>query len=343
MLSHKEKSSNPIRVYYLGSGIIGLPVVNALKNDPRIELVGCGTQPDRPQGRKRTLAPTAIGHWCSEHDLSVDKFESINTQDSTALLESLNIDVLLVFSFGQILKQEVLDIPKLHCINIHASLLPKYRGASPVNASILNGDEKTGISLMEMGRGLDSGPVYKQYEMAVHKNEKYDSLHDRLGELAGMHICDAICEIVDEKLEPVVQDESEVSIVRKINKKEGQIDWNLSAEKIERMVRAYYPWPGAYFFMSANGKERKITIREAGVCEDDKKYSPGQIVMADKHGWRVACSNGVLEIQKLIPNGKKEMSGAEFIRGCQLEPGSFINEADNCKQREPANKNWTCS
>ncbi len=320
-----DSIKNKMRVYFLGSGKIAVPVLEAVVKSDNIELVGVGTQPDQPSGRKKKLLPTPVGLWSEEHGIDIDKPSSVNKLEYRKKLEELSPDFILVVSFGQLLKKRILELPKLYCVNVHASLLPKYRGAAPIVAPILNGDEKTGVAIMEMERGLDTGAVFTAYEYVMDGTENADSLEMILGNLAAENIDDVLMKIYNQDLKPVEQEHSDATYVGKIAKQDGLVDWTYDAAKIERMSRAYYPWPGAYFFLNlGNNKKKKIQIVKAVVCENDRNYESGQVLKADKKNWIVACGTDALKIEKLIPEGKKEMSGADFLRGCKVAEGDFV-------------------
>ena len=316
---------NKICLYFLGSGKIAVPVLQALANSDFIELVGLGTQEDQPSGRKKKLLPTPVGVWADKHGITIDKTDSVNKLLFLRKLESLTPDFILVVSFGQLLKEKILSLPKYGCINIHASLLPKYRGASPITAPILNGDSSTGVTVMKMEKGLDTGPVFASFEHNLTGIENAEKLELILGELTAKNIEDILKKMYNRELYPVQQAHSKASYVGKIKKQDGEIDWEFPAIKIERMIRAYYPWPGAYFFLHfGDNKKRKIQITEAVVCQNESDTKPGQVARADKKSWVIACGTDSLEIKKLIPEGKKEMTGADFVRGSRITEGDCV-------------------
>jgi methionyl-tRNA formyltransferase len=312
-----------IKIYFLGSGKIGIPTLNAVNKNENFELVGIGTQEDRTGGRKNKIISTPVAVWAEENKLKVDKIKSVNNEDFLLYLDSLKIDILLVASFGQLLKTKLLSLPSVDCVNIHASLLPKYRGASPLTAAILSGDEKTGIAFMKMEKGLDTGSVYYMHEYNMNFTENAEELEDILGEIAGNNAVDVLKKIALKEVEPAEQNHEEATHVWKIKKQNGLINWKDSAEKIERMVRAYMPWPGAFFFLKSGKKQKKIQITSAKVVSKLDEIS-GTIIKADKNEWIVACGEDALEIEGLIPEGKNEMSGVEFLRGCRVEEGKSV-------------------
>lgn len=314
---------NKIKVYFLGSGTIAVPVIERLHNSSVISLVGAGTQTDRPAGRNRQPSPTPVGQWTDDKRLHIDKIDNVNTPSFVEKLKSLQTEIVLVISFGQIIRKTLLELPGTTWVNIHASLLPQYRGASPIVSSIINRDECTGLTYIHMDEGLDTGPVYCRHRFPLNGTEKADQLEDRLGELSAQTVEKTIAGIVDGSLRPEAQDHSIATLSRKIKKSDGMVDWNKTASEIEAMVRAYHPWPGAVFKIASAGKETSIRISSARM-RPDIHGRPGEVVTADKHTWIIGCGQGALEIERLVPQGKKEMSGAEFLRGVRLEKGIMI-------------------
>lgn len=314
-----------LRVFYLASGAIALRVLARLVSAVGIDLIGCATQPDRPAGRRKGPQPTPVGAWCAENGIPVDKPASANGRDFLAKLHDLCPDLVLVFAYGQLLKQELLGLPRLGCVNVHASLLPLYRGASPINAAILAGDRETGISIMQMERGLDSGPVYTRIPLTIDPRETADHLETRLGDLAADHIEPTLTAIAPGELTAVPQDHSSAIHAPKINKTDGHIDWTVSAIHIERQVRAYQPWPGAWFMLPTRKGPRRMTITDAAIVHEAAPHTPGTVVQADKIRWSIACGDDTLTINKVIPEGKREMPSVDFLRGSPLEPGINIH------------------
>ena len=315
--------NNKVRIYFLGSGKIGIPALKAVSESQDFELVGVGTQEDRTGGRKNKIISTPIAGWADDNGLKVDKIKSVNAEDFLSYLKSLDIDILLVASFGQILKPKLLTVPAVDCVNIHASLLPKYRGASPIAAAILNGDEKSGIAFMKMEKGLDTGPVYSMYEYKMNFKENADKLEDILSEIAGEHVTEDLKKIFSGELKFTEQNHAEATHVWKIKKQDGLINWTESAERIESRIRGYMPWPGAFFFLKTGRKEKKIQVTSAKVLKD-VDGTAGTILKADKKGWIILSGEGAIEVLKLIPEGKNEMTGVEFLRGCRVEEGSIL-------------------
>ncbi len=318
--------SNLLKIVFLGSGPIAIPIMRALASAPEIDLQAVISQLDRPAGRKRVLTPTPLAAAALEMGLDVIRTADVNTPEFTAMLQELQPDLLCVVSFGQILKSTILAVPRVCCVNVHASLLPRYRGASPIVQAIINGDKSTGVCYMQMERGLDSGPVFRTLTMELDGSEYADSLESALGDLAAQHAAKTLCAIADGTLPPAVQNPAEVTVCRKISKRDGYVDWNFSAEKIEAMTRAYFPWPGAIAkCRAANGKEITITICAAKKTENTGLAAGCCAEIAGK--LIVGCGdNTALEITELIPSGGKRMTASAFRNGLRGELPVFITE-----------------
>ncbi len=309
-----------LRIYMLGSGPIAVPVLKKLLQlaaEGRIELAGAGTQPDRPAGRKRALMSTPAGAFAAENNLQIDKYESLNDGTAEARLRELDLDFLLVVSYGQLLKKPLLELPRSGCVNIHASLLPRYRGASPIVHAIANGDSSTGVCFMDMEVGLDCGKVYKCLEIPLDGTEYADPLEIALGELASEHLLETLEAIADGTLPGVPQDPQLVSMTTKIKKSDGVIDWQQPAKVIEAGVRAYTPWPGAAFSLEIAGEIKTLMLTCAKIVDNPDNIPAGTVIRADKRGFVVACGEGALELLEVVPQGKKAMSGANYLNGCR--------------------------
>ena len=309
---NKNKDRIP-KVYFLGSGNIAVAPLEKLYSSERIQLVGIGTQMDRPAGRKRKLMPTPVGAWAAEHNIELDKPASVNSEEFLNMLRDLNPDIIFVASFGQLLKGELLELPTTSCVNLHASLLPDYRGAAPIISAVLDGISVTGITFMKMDKGLDTGPMYCIFEQLI-TNERADQLEEKLGILAAEHIEDVIEKIISSELKPQEQEHDKATYAEKIKKEDGKLDWNDPAEIIARKIRAFYPWPGVSFIIETPKRPLRITITEAEVIYESSA-TPGTTITADKNDWIIACGTGALNLKKVKPEGKGEMSGPEFVRG----------------------------
>lgn len=328
MDSVNNTAGRRIRVYFLGSGGIGLPAFDSLTDAPDIDVVGVGTRPDRPAGRRRIAHSTPVAKAAARRGISPDKPSSVNAANFLSHLQNLALDIIVLMAFGQILKPEILSLPPYGCLNIHASLLPRHRGASPIQAAIVAGDTESGISFMNMNKGLDTGPVYEEHPVSLAPDETASSLEIKLAEIAAENVCNVVRSVVCDGVQPRPQDHRRATLAPKLKKSDGQINWREPADLIERKIRAFTPWPRAYFFIKTGRKERRIQVVKA-IADAQKPVAskPGQILQADKHDWVIACGAGCLHLQRIIPSGKKEMTASEFLRGTQLQVGNVVKGA----------------
>lgn len=326
--------SGPVRTYFLGSGRLGIPVLSALASDSRIELLGVGSQCDKPYGRRKVVTPTQLCRHALEAGFTVDRVDSVNSKAFLSRLSALDLDLLLVVSFGQILRQELLQLPRFGCLNVHASLLPKYRGAAPIAEALLNGDEETGVCFMKMDKGLDTGPVYETMYSKIDPLENAGQLEDRLGGLAAERVAELCYRICRQGLEARPQPAHLESKAGKVSKEDGQLDWELSAQRIARMIRAYNPWPRVHTIVGTQRGEKRIQIVEAVPIEGNFGDSvvPGQILPMRRDIFAVACGEGFLKILRLIPEGRKEMAADEFLRGNPLLPNGILSKRKQGKK-----------
>ncbi len=319
-----------IRVFFLGSGSLGVPVLDALHQSADIHILGVASQPDRPSGRSKTPTPTPLADHAETLGLDVSKPESVNSPEFLDTLAELNPDIVVVVAFGQFLKARLLSLAPFGCFNVHASLLPRHRGASPVAAAILAGDAETGISFMHLDAGMDTGPVYSEEKMLIPPNATTFTLEMDLSELAAKTVVDTLVDVVRNGLEPQPQDDARATHAPKIKKNDGIIDWTRPAEFIERTVRAYQPWPKATCFIPRRKGLRRLQIIRCQVVPlindtpPASNNAPGTILATDDDRLTVACGENALAIERLTPEGSREMTAAEFLRGTQLEPGAQL-------------------
>ena len=314
----------------IGAGEIAVPVLRELSAAEEIQLCGIVTQPDRPAGRKNHLAATPLGAFADASGLTAERVSDVNAPEFIAKLLSISPDLVLVVSFGQLLKPELLALPRCGCLNLHASLLPRYRGASPIVQSLLNRDAETGVDLMRMEAGLDTGAVYRTWKYPLNGSEYADKLEIALGELAAANLVPALQEVVSSRLVPVPQDEEAATFCRKIKKRDGDIDWNAPAERIEAMVRAYRPWPGAVMKLISSRGEQTATILKAKTMAGPTEGPPGRVLDVGNRRLIVSCGSGALEIEQLQPSGGKAMTAAAFLNGLRGElPQVKITDLNN--------------
>lgn len=311
-----------LKIYFLGSGEIAVPVLEACVKAPALELVGVGTQPDRAAGRRGKLSPTPVGRAAEALGLVTDKPENVNAPDFIAKLRALAPDMVVVVSFGQLLRQELLELPRYGCVNVHASLLPRYRGASPIVQAILRRDAETGVCFMRMEKGLDTGAVYRILKYPLDGTEYADALELKLGELAGREVAATLAGIVAGEYPSVPQDDAAATVCRKIRKDDAWIDWRRTAEEIDAMVRAYHPWPGARCRVRRKTGDSVLTLRKVEVLPDPA-MAPGEVRIPDRRTLLVGCGKGALKILELTPESSKTMDAAAFLNGLRGEEIGF--------------------
>ena len=312
-----------VKVYYLASGHIGIPILKALLESKRLDIAGIGSQ--KRAARENAPVRSSVSplmKYCIDNGLQVDGLAKVNTEEFRGMLRDKGVELLVVASFGQILRPELLAIPRFGCLNVHASLLPKYRGASPIVAAIYNGDSRTGVSFMEMEEGLDTGGVYRTAELEIAADDNAATLEEKLGILAGRNIEDVIVDIARHGLKPVPQRAEGASYARKISKEDSWVRWERGAVEIANMVRAYADWPSTRILLPArDGGRRMAKIIKADPVESEcPDAAPGTILRADKSGIAVACGKGALLIARLLPEGKKEMDAGDYLRGYPIPP-----------------------
>lgn len=304
---------NHIKVAFLGSGQFACNVFAGLIVSDRFDVVEVISQPDKPVGRKKVLTPTPFKSYASSKGYEV--LAASNSQELLTLLENHNLDFLIVTDYGVLLTEEVIKLPKIDCLNVHASLLPQYRGASPIQAALLNGDDETGITVMSLVKELDAGPIYSYSKLSVEKNDNYQSLLSKLGDLGGRLLADTLIKIVDNGIEPVEQSLAEVSFCKKIEKRSGLIEFDQeSAISIYNKFRAYSLWPKVYF--EYQGK--KIQICAMNVSSNNFEIGKFRVFEGQLC---VGTLEGGLCISVIKPESKSEMSVVDFIRG---NPDFFV-------------------
>lgn len=305
-----------MRLVFLGTGDIGLPSLEHLLTSGHHEVVAVVTQPDKPVGRRQELTPPAVKVRALAAGLPV--LQPVKLRDATqvAALAAFQADVFVVVAYGQILSKAVLDLPKKGCLNIHASLLPRHRGASPIQAAIREGDPESGITIMWMDEGLDTGDILLQERLALAPEETGGSLHDRLALLAPSVLERALGQIEDGTAPRLPQDPALATHCRKLEREHGHLDWYRPAPELERLIRAYQPWPGTFTRLHSGGKSLQLKIRKAILTAptDSPALAAGSVFAKDGRLW-VGCGDGVLELKELQLEGRKTMPVADFLRG----------------------------
>jgi methionyl-tRNA formyltransferase len=300
--------SKKLRVVFIGTGEIGAPTLRNLLASDCYELVGVITQPDKPAGRSQKLTAPPIKIALHQSNVPVLQPARIKSSEAIERIRAWEPDVIVVMAYGQILPRAVLEIPRLACLNLHASLLPKYRGAAPIQAAIVAGDKETGITAIYMDEGLDTGDILLQKKVDISPNETGESLHHHLATIAPEALQESLQLLAAGTAPRRPQNSTTATYAPKLTRADGKIDWSESAEEIERKIRAFNPWPGA--FMELNGRNVKVFSASA-VAGSGK---PGEILQTNKD-FVVAAGKGALSLREVQLEGKSRMKGVDFARG----------------------------
>ena len=307
-----------LRIAYAGTPDFAVPALKALiASQQQLELVL--TQPDRKAGRGRKIHESPVKQAATSANVQIFQPYDINAEEALAYLKSFHLDIVVVAAYGQIFSQALLDLPRLGCINIHASLLPRWRGAAPIQQAILGADKKTGVTIMQMCRAMDAGDIWLQSECEIKPTDNAARLHDRLAALGGPALMRVLSLIEQGGRRPYPQPETRVTYCTKLKKSDGLIDWHESAELIERKIRAFYPWPVAY--TSLHGRRLRITRAELNPRQSGAQ--PGLITDAGKAGIKVHTGRQGIIIHELIPQAGRRVSAADFANANQL-PGQLL-------------------
>jgi len=298
---------------------------DALKD--KFEIIAVITAQDKPKGRKQILTPSPVKLWAQENNLSVLQPDKIRKPEWIEKIKALAPDLIILCAYGQIIPQEILDIPKYKALNIHPSLLPKYRGASPIQSVILNGQTETGVCLMIMDAEMDHGPIIQNSKFEIQNSKiTFNKLADQLADLGAELLIKTLPDYIEGKIKPQEQDHSQATLCKLIKKEHGKIDWNKSAEEIERQIRAFAEWPTAYTEIrnpkSETRNNLKILNAETLNQKTDKKI--GEVFLADKKELAVQAGNGILILKQLQLEGKKPMSTRDFLNGHPEIIGSIL-------------------
>jgi len=294
-----------MRVLFIGTGEIGVPVLRSLAESREHELVGVVTQPDKPVGREQRIEAPPIKAAVPVNTLPVLQPKRI--KDAFEEIRALNPDAIVVMAYGQILPRGVLEIPRIACLNLHASLLPRHRGAAPIQAAIVAGDRETGISVMFMDEGLDTGDLLLRKHIEIAPDETGGSLHDRLADIAPVALNDALTQLQSGTAARTPQDSLAATYAPKLEREHGRLDWSEPAALIERKIRAFDPWPGAFTILrDETGRERKLKVFRASVV-DSCGADPANLV--------IPTTQEAVRLEEVQLEGKRRMSTAEFLRG----------------------------
>ena len=310
-----------MRVVFMGTPDFSVPTLEKIIEAGH-EVIGVVTQPDKAKGRGKKVLFPPVKEMALAHDLPVYQPRRARDPEFIEEMKTLNPDVMVVVAFGQILPKAILDIPKYGCINVHASLLPKYRGAAPIQWAVIRGEKVSGVTTMQMDVGLDTGDMLLKKEVLLDEEETGGSLHDKLSTLGGDLLIETLKKIEAGDIHPEKQDDSQAGeYARMLDKNLGRIDFSMPAAEIERLIRGLNPWPSA--FTSYNGKTMKLWKAKTDNCGQGV---PGQVIHVDKNSFTVQTGQGTLQILELQMEGKKRMDAGAFLRGCPLETGTMLGQ-----------------
>jgi methionyl-tRNA formyltransferase len=299
---------NKLTLGFAGTPAFGLPALEAIHQAGH-HLKAVYTQPDRPAGRGRKLQESAIKEWAKAHQIPV--YQPVNFKDDNTVqaLSALKLDLLIVIAYGLILPTRVLSLPRLGCINVHASLLPRWRGASPIQQAILHGDKETGVNIMQMDKGMDTGAILNSMSIPIEPHDTTGSLHDKLAQLAVQPLLDTLSLLAHAPPNALPQDGEHATYAPKITKEKALILWHESTQKIDQKIRAYNPWPIAYTQLN----DTIIRIHEAQKIDIPPNFQPGTILSIDKSGIRVATGDGIIKITRIQFPGGKAISVSDWL------------------------------
>ena len=308
-----------MRTVFMGTPDFACPSLSALI-ESRHDIVGVITQPDRRRGRGMKISFSPVKELALGNDLNIYQPADINAPEFIGLLEKISPDLIVIVAFGQILSKEILELPKYGCINLHASLLPKYRGAAPIPWTILAGEEETGVTTFYLSEEVDSGDIILQREEKIREDDTAATLSKRLAEIGAELLIESIDKIERKEAPRFPQDRERATYAPRLKKEDGLIDWEKPASQIERLVRAMDPWPGAYTYL----EEKLLKIWGAKELPITNYQRPGEIAKITKEGMIVACGEGFLLIKEVQPPGKKRMSASSFASGYRIKIGTIL-------------------
>ncbi|MFM8469654.1 MAG: methionyl-tRNA formyltransferase [Limisphaerales bacterium] len=317
-----------VRIVFMGTPDIACPTLQALAATPDFQVVGVVAQPDKPRGRDLKLQPPPVKELALRLGLPVLQPERARNEAFIQQLRELRPDLIAVLAYGQILPQALLDIPTHGCLNVHTSLLPRWRGAAPIQWAILAGDAETGVTIMRMDAGLDTGGIISTHATAIAPDDNAQTLHDRLAVLGAELLVQTIPRYVSGELPPRPQPAVGVTYARKLTKDDGRLDWSQPARVLHNRLRAFTPWPGTFTFLPAQPKPLLLKVWRAEIARvgdfQPPPTAPGQVLVADKAGLVIACREGALRLLEVQKEGGRRMTAAEFLAGHSLAPGTAL-------------------
>ncbi|GAA5111596.1 methionyl-tRNA formyltransferase [Orbus sasakiae] len=301
-------NNQPLKIIFAGTPDFAAKHLQALIDSPH-DVIAVFTQPDRPAGRGNKVTASPVKQLAIQHNIDVYQPQTLKKEENQHTIAKLNADIMIVVAYGLILPQAVLDMPKLGCLNVHGSLLPRWRGAAPIQRACWAGDKQTGVTIMQMDAGLDTGDMLLKASCEIETDDTSATLYDKLAKLGPDALLQTLDLISKGHAQPQKQDESLVTYAEKLSKHEAKLDWNLSAEQLERCIRAFNPWPVSYFEIEGE----PVKVWQGNVIAQATNQIPGTILQADKSGIQIATKMGILNLTQLQPAGKKPMSAQDIL------------------------------
>ena len=313
--------SDSLRIIFAGTPDFAARHLDALLSSKH-QVVGVFTQPDRPAGRGKKLMPSPVKVLAEAKGIPVFQPGSLRQAENQQLVASLNADIMVVVAYGLILPKTVLDMPRLGCINVHGSLLPRWRGAAPIQRSLWAGDSETGVTIMQMDIGLDTGAMLHKLSCPIEQQDTSATLYDKLAALGPEGLLETLSQLAEDRAQPEVQDDALATYAEKLSKDEARLNWSLSAVQLARCIRAFNPWPVSWMEID----EQPVKVWSATAINTPPRAQPGTILSADKTGICVATGEGVLKLESLQPAGKKPMSAQDLLNSRRewFEPGTLL-------------------
>ncbi len=315
----------------MGSADLSVPILQALVESEFCQVVLVVTQPDRRSGRSMKIKTSSVKREALRIELPVFQPEKIRSPDSFQTLSLAKPDLMVVAAYGQILPASILELPEFGCLNVHTSLLPKYRGAAPIQYALLKGEKESGVTIMKMDEGMDTGDILSMESVDIHEEDTAQTLHDRLAILGATCLLKTIPGYVQGSIQPRPQDTDDATYAAKLKKHDGRISWAHSSHDIWNRIRAFTPWPGTFTYDLSGTKPKRIKIGKAVPAESlEISTVPGTVISTDDSGIRIACGNGKqsLYIKEIQPDGKRAMSVSEFLAGHRIPIGSLFGDPE---------------
>lgn len=312
-----------MRILFMGTPDFAVPCLQALL-DEKYNVVGVVTQPDRPKGRKQILTPSPVKELALQYNLPIFQPEKVSNPEEINKLRCLSIDLIVTAAFGQLLSKELLQLPRLGCINVHASLLPKYRGGAPIHWSVINGEQETGVTIMYMVEKLDAGPMISQKKVPIAFDDTTGVVYEKVTKAGAELLLETLPSIVEGTVQAIEQDETKATFASNIRRSDEIIQWDRSALSIYNQIRGLAPWPGAY----TTYEEQIIKIWSSEIYKPEQKvvnqYKPGEVFENTKDGPVIATGEGFLLLRELQPAGKKLISGTDYVNSGKISAGEFL-------------------